>query len=329
MLPFRSTLRGTLVATALITAAALTGCSTGAAGAGSSSASTSTSSADSGTWAKSAGTIVFGAVPDQAGSDSNNKPLEDYIAKKTGYTVEYYPTADYTALIAAAVAGKVDMISSGGLQYVQADNKGAKLEAVAATRISAETTDPGYYSEAITAKGSGITSLAGAKGKTVCFVDPTSTSGFLYGLYQLKKAGLSVASTGTDANGNPTFKDFTAYFAGAHDTSEQAVASSQCDVGFAEDSVVTPAVKKGDVTVLGKSYVPGGPLAVSTTLPADVKAKLTTVLQGATVPAIKKAGVSMTDGFTTTYFGVHTETDTYYDGIRDLCTAIPAAECAK
>jgi len=312
-----------VAAAALVATAVLAGCSSS----GSDSGSASTT--DKGTWAKAEGTIVFGATPDQAGSDSNNKPLEDYLAKETGYKVEYYPTADYTALIAAAVAGKIDVMTSGALQYVMAVNKGAKLEPVAATLSSPDVTDPGYYSEAIVPTGSSITSLADAKGKKVCFVDPNSTSGFLFGLYQLSKAGLDVTSTGTDANGNPTFKDFTPYFAGAHDKSVQAVASKQCDVGFAEDTEAEAAAKKGEVTVLGKEYVPGGPLSISTVLPASAKAKITKALQGATVDAITKSGVTITDGFKTGYFGAQKEDKSYYKSITDLCKTIPAAKCAS
>ncbi|HEY0247175.1 MAG TPA: phosphate/phosphite/phosphonate ABC transporter substrate-binding protein [Gryllotalpicola sp.] len=315
-----------LATAALITAAALAGCSSSNS---TGSKSDSSGSSDSTGWAKANGTIVFGATPDQAGSDSNNKPLEDYIAKETGDKVEYYPTADYTALIAAAVAGKIDVMSSGALQYVMAVNKGAKLEPVAATLTSPDVQDPGYYSEAIVPKGSSITSLADAKGKTVCFVDPNSTSGFLFGLYQLSKAGLDVTSSGADANGNPTFKDFKPFFAGAHDKSVQAVASKQCDVGFAEDTEAEAAAKQGKITVIGKEYVAGGPLSISTSLPADVKTKLSTVLAGASVDAITSSGVSLTDGFTTGYFGAQKEDASYYKSITDLCNSIPAAKCAK
>ncbi|WP_267422247.1 MULTISPECIES: phosphate/phosphite/phosphonate ABC transporter substrate-binding protein [unclassified Curtobacterium] len=322
----RSTRIGIVGSVLTLAVVALTGCSassTAATGDGTAAA------ASSGTWAKAKGTLVFGAVPDQAGSDANNKPLEEYIAKKTGYQVEYYPTADYTALIAAAVAGKVDVMSSGGLQYVQATNKGASLAPVAATLSSPDVKDPGYYSEAITKAGSSVTSLKQAKGKTVCFVDPNSTSGFLFGLYQLNKAGVDVSTSGTDASGNPKFTAFTAYFAGAHDKSEQAVASGQCDVGFAEDSIAEPAAKKGDITVLGKQYVPGGPLSISTKLPKDVQTKLAGVLAGASPEAIKKAGITMTDGFTEGYFGAQAEDASYYKSIRDLCSTIPSADCAK
>lgn len=321
MMHLSHTKRAVAAATAALFALALASCSD--------SSDTSDSTSAPGTWAKAEGTIVFGAVPDKAGSDSNNKPLEDYIAKETGYKVEYYPTADYTALIAAAVAGKVDVMASGALQYVMAVNKGAQLEPVAAILNSPEVTDPGYYSEGVAQKGSSITSLAGAKGATICFVDPNSTSGFLFGLYQLQQAGLDVTSSGTDANGNPTFTDFTPVFAGAHDKVIQSVATGQCDIGFAEDTEAEPAAAKGDVTVISKEYVPGGPLSISSALPADVKTRLTQVLQGATVEAITASGVSLTDGFKTTYFGAQAKDTSYYQTIVDLCTSIPAAKCAS
>lgn len=316
-----------LIFASLLTAATLAGCSSTASTSG--SAASSSAPADTGKWAKASGTIVFAATPDQAGSDANVKPIEDYIAKKTGYKVEYYPTADYTALVAAAVAGKVDVTTSGALQYVMAVNKGAKLAPVAAQITSSKTQDPGYYSEVIVPSGSAISSIAGAKGKTICFVDPKSTSGFLFGLYQLHKAGIDVNSSGTDASGNPTFKDFTAHFAGAHDKSEQSVASKQCDIGFAEDSVAEAGVKKGEVKVLGKEYVPGGPFSISTTLPKDVQKKLTDALQSATPENIKAAGITVTEGFSSGYFGARAETADYYKSIAELCAQITAAKCSK
>lgn len=196
------TLLSVAVAGAL-SAAALTGCS-------------STDSASSG-WAKAPPeTLVFAAVPpDKAGSDANWKPMQNYLAKTTGYEVEYYPTSDYTALVAALVAGKADVGVMGGLQYVMATNKGAEIEPVAAGLTSPDAEDAGYFSEAIVAADSPIASLADAKGKSVCFVDPNSTSGFLFGLNALSKAGLDVTSTGQDANGRPTFDDFTPFFAAA------------------------------------------------------------------------------------------------------------------
>lgn len=312
-----------VAAAAAIAVAALAGCSSGGSSTGGSSSSSG------GKWAKAQGTLVFAAVPDQAGSDSNWKPVEDYIAKKTGEKVEYYPTSDYTAMIAAAVAGKVDVAAFSGLTYVQAENKGAKQVVASAVLSSPAVKDPGYYSEAIVPKGSPITSVAGFKGHKLCFVDPNSTSGFLFPLLTLSKAGISVDSSGQDASGNPKFAGFTAFFAGAHDKSVQAVAAKQCDAGFAEDTEADAAAKAGKVTVLNRQYVPGAPMTYSAALPADVQAKLKTVLGSASVANIQAAGISMTPGFKTTYFGAEPESDSYYGQIRAICSQIKAADCAS
>ncbi|TQS42075.1 phosphate/phosphite/phosphonate ABC transporter substrate-binding protein [Cryptosporangium phraense] len=306
-------------AAALLVVTALAGCS---------SDSDDSGSGGGGKWAKSSGTLVFGTVPDKAGSDSNWKPLEDYIAKKTGYKVEFYPTADYTALIAAAVAGKVDVAAFSGLTYVQATNKGAELNVASSVIASKGLTDPGYYSEAIVPAGSSITTLAGAKGKKVCFVDPNSTSGFLFGLLALQKAGLNVKSSGQDASGAPKFDDFTATFAGSHDKSVQAVGAKQCDVGFAEDSEAEPAAKKGTLKVIGKEYVPGGPLVYSKNLPQDAQDKIKPVLSSITLDQITAAGVDATEAFQEGFQAAKPETDDYYKSIRDICEQIPAAKCA-
>ncbi|ADP81831.1 phosphate/phosphite/phosphonate ABC transporter substrate-binding protein [Pseudofrankia inefficax] len=312
---------------AALSLAAVAAC--GSSDGGSTTAASSSSPAETGTFADSPGTIVFATVPDQAGSDSNWKPLEEYIAKQTGYKVKFFPTSDYTALIAAAVAGKVDVAAFSGLTYVNATNKGAKQQVVSAVIASAGLTDPGYYSEAIVPKGSDITSVAGFKGKTVCFVSKSSTSGFLFPMLALNKAGINIEASGADASGNPTFADFKASFAGAHDKSVQAVASKQCDAGFAEDSEAEAAAKDGSVTVLDKQYVPGGPITISTALPKSVQAKLTSALSSVTLDQISAAGITVTDGFKSSFQAAKPETDAYYDTIRSICTKVTAAKCAK
>jgi phosphonate transport system substrate-binding protein len=311
---------GLAVAT-LLGITALTGCS-------SKSDASDSVGGGSGKWASSSGTLVFGTVPDKAGSDSNWKPLEDYIAKQTGYKVQFYPTSDYTALIAAAVAGKVDVAAFSGLTYVQAVNKGAKLTVTSAVIASKGLTDPGYYSEAIVPAGSDITSVAGFKGKSLCFVDPNSTSGFLFPLLALNKAGISVDSSGSDASGAPQFSDFKATFAGSHDKSVQAVAAKQCEAGFAEDSEAEAAAAKGQVKVLDKQYVPGGPLVFSSTLPQDAQAKLKTTLSSITLDQMTSAGIATPDAFTSGFQAAKTEDDSYYKTIRDICQQVKAAKCA-
>ena len=280
---------------------------------------------DTGSFAVDKNTLVFATVPDKAGSDSAWQPLEQYIEKKTGLHVEFKPTTDYAALIAAGIAGQVDVGAFSGATYTLAEKKGAKFDLVSAVGVEAGASEPGYYSEAIVPKSSGISKVSDFKGKTICFVSPESTSGFFFPLQTLKKAGISVQSTGNDANGNPQFKDFTAYFAGAHDKSVAAVESGQCQVGFAEDAEADAAA---DLKVVDKELVPGGPLVISSTLPKAVKDKLVAALKDVTLDDITSSGAEVSDAFSANFqFAKEVKPD-FYDQIKDICATIPAAGCA-
>lgn len=302
----------------LVAAAALTGCSA--------QHTSAAATADKGTFAQDSGTIVVGNLPDETNGEASYQPVADYLAKETGLKVKFFPTTSYDSLIAAAVAGKVDVFTAGALEYEQVKAKGGDYAPVSLA-MSPGSSQPGYYSEAWVPKNSSITSVAQFKGKKVCFVSPSSTSGFLFPLDMLSKAGLSVKETGQDASGNPTFADFKAVFAGSHPKSAQAIAAGQCDVGFADD-VDTIDYQSG-IKSIEKEFVPGVPWEVSNKLPADVKAKVTKALQTANPATMKAAGVAITAQYTKVNSGVVPFQQKYYDTIDSLCKNIPAANCGK
>jgi phosphonate transport system substrate-binding protein len=312
----RSTRLGAVIATVLA-AAALTACS---------SQPASTASSDKGTFAQDSGTIVVGNLPDETNGEASYQPVADYLAKETGLKVKFFPTTSYDSLIAAAVAGKVDVFTAGALEYEQVKAKGGDYTPVS-LQMSPGSSEPGYYSEAWVPKSSSITDVSQFKGKTVCFVSPSSTSGFLFPLNMLSEAGLSVKETGQDASGNPTFADFNAVFAGSHPKSAQAIAAGQCDVGFADD--VDTADYQSGLTSIKKEFVPGVPWEVSNALPADVKTKVTKALQTANPDTMKAAGVAITAQYSQTNSGVVPFQQKYYDTIDSLCKNIAAANCGK
>ena len=296
------------LAGALVLAATLSSCSAGSTAAAGSDETASTK------YAADADTIVFGVVPDSVDTETNYQPLMDYLAKETGKKVEYHESTDYAALIEASVAGKIDVASFSGFTYVTAKNNGAKITPISSI-ITAEGQKPGYYSEAIVPKDSDITSLKGFEGKKVCFVDPSSTSGYLFPSYNLLKAGI-----------DPT-KDVTPVFAGKHDVSVQKVAAgTECDAGFAEDSEVE---KSKDVKVVAKTMVPGAPIVVSDTLPQAEKDTVTKALSDVTIDDIIAAGVTSadSDGFRSVFYGTKPVDDGYYDLIRDICKTTKSTTC--
>ncbi|KJL20518.1 Phosphate-import protein PhnD precursor [Microbacterium oxydans] len=259
-------------------------------------------------------TLVFGVVPDSVDTETNYQPLMDYIAEVTGKTVEYHESTDYAALIEAAVAGKVDVASFSGFTYVTATNNGAKLTPISSI-VTEEGQEPGYFSQAIVPAGSDIKSIEDFKGKKVCFVDPSSTSGYLFPTYNLLKAGIDPKT------------DITPVFAGKHDVSVTKVGEGvECEAGFAEDSEVE---KSDKVKVIDETMVPGAPLVYSSTLPDDVSKKLIDGLSEITIDDIIAAGIdgADTDAFRSVFYATKPVDDAYYDLIRDICKETEAEQC--
>lgn len=277
-------------------------------------ASAGESGADAASFAVDAETLVFGVVPDSVDTETNYQPLMDYIAKETGKTVEYHESTDYAALIEAAVAGKIDVASFSGFTYVTATNNGAEITPISSI-ITAEGQEPGYYSQAIVPAGSGIAGLEDFAGKKVCFVDPSSTSGYLFPTYNLIEAGIDPEA------------DITPVFAGKHDVSVTKVGEGvECEAGFAEDSEVAESDK---VKIVAETMVPGAPIVVSNTLPEELKAQLTDILGEVTIDDIIAAGIDSADseGFRSVFYATKPVDDEYYDTIRDICEKTEAEQC--
>ncbi|AKV86448.1 phosphate/phosphite/phosphonate ABC transporter substrate-binding protein [Microbacterium sp. CFBP9023] len=300
-----------VLAGAAILALGLAACSGSAEATGASGADASSAA---GGFAVDENTLVFGVVPDSVDTETNYQPLMDYIAEITGKTVEYHESTDYAALIEAAVAGKVDVASFSGFTYVTATNNGAKLTPISSI-VTEEGQEPGYYSQAIVPADSDISSIEDFAGKKVCFVDPSSTSGYLFPSYNLLEAGIDPKT------------DITPVFAGKHDVSVQKVGEGvECEVGFAEDSEVE---KSDAVKVIDETMVPGAPLVYSSTLPDDVAQELIDGLSEITIDDIIAAGIegADTDAFRSVFYATKPVDDAYYDLIRDICKETEAEQC--
>lgn len=186
---------------------------------------------------------------------------------------------------------------------------------------------PGYQSYGITRPGSGINSIADYKGKKICFVDPNSTSGFLYPSAALIDAGI-------DPN-----KDITAVMTGGHDASALAVLHGQCDAGFAEDSMIDTTLPKkgqlkpGELNVIWKSEViAGAPVAISDDLDPELKTKIANAFQTkANIDYFNSAGFcasACTAADDAGDWGYAKVDDAFYDGVRKVCDITKAKQCS-
>lgn len=302
-----------VAAAAAIAALALTACSSG-------TTAEETPTAEAGTFASGdENVLIFGVVPDTESTQNNWEPLSQYISIVTGKDVQFFEAADYTALIEASIAGKVDIAALSGFTYYNAWKNGADITPFAGI-VSGELTEPGYYSVAFANPSSGITTTEEFAGKNICFVSETSTSGRLFPALALKEAGID-PTTGV-----------TPVFAGKHDASlEKVVAGTECVAGFAEDAVADPAIAAGKVVEISRQIVPGAPIVYQNALPQSVIDVLVGELSDVTLEQMIEAGVEVADVEAAKEWmaGLKPVDDSYYDVIRDLCEQLPEVEaCA-
>lgn len=306
----------TAVAAALLTAA-LAGCGESAA-------------AGSGGDASSADpdTLVFAAIPAEESSSlqESYQPVIDMLEAETGKTVEFRQATDYAAVIEGQLAGQIHIAQYGPLSFVLAQTEGADISPVGAY-IDAEGEEPGYQSYGITRPGSGIDSIEDFAGRTVCFVEPNSTSGYLYPTAGLIEAGIDPET------------DITPVFAGSHDASVLEVAAGRCDAGFAFDSMVdtqlieTGALQAGAVeTVWESDTIPGSPVAISNTLSPELQETLATAFaEHANTDYLLANGFCEGDcpvGDEDSW-GYAAVDDAFYDAIREVCETTQNENCTE
>ncbi len=273
--------------------------------------------------------IVFAAVP----SEQNERLQESYQATidileaELGVTIEFFQAADYAGVIEAMIAKKVDVAQFGPFSYVIAKANGAEIEPIGAM-VSEKGGEPGYQSYGITQSSNAeIDGLEDFAGRKVCFVDPGSTSGFLY-----PSAGLLAANIDPESG-------VKGIFAGGHDASAISVAKGDCEAGFAFDAMVDTElieagdIKAGDLKVVWKSeIIAGSPAAVRTDLPASlVEAIKTAFVEKVNIDYAVESGVcaaaddcSFSDEGNYGYVAVE---DSYFDGVRKVCEITKSAKC--
>jgi phosphonate transport system substrate-binding protein len=298
-------------------------------------------------------TLSFGAVPAENASslEADFATTKAILEAELGLDeIEFFQATDYAGVIEGMIANRIDVAQFGGFSYVIATSNGADIS-VAGVMTEGPDVEPGYRSYGITQAGNAeINSIDDFAGKNICFVDPGSTSGFLFPSEGLLAAGIDPSETSTEIN--PTF-------AGGHDASAISVANGDCDAGFAYDSMVTSQlIESGDISgvidtvedetvneadanlkIVWKSQtIAGAPMAISNTLPADFIAAFQEVVttkvnadwaiaNGYCSGTVEENDCSFSDEDGT--WGFVSKGDSFYDGIRQVCKITGASKCVS
>lgn len=268
-------------------------------GVASPSADESQPTASNGGTAERPDKLVLGLVPSREADVliENAQPLADHLSQELGIPVESFVPTDYTALVAAMEAGTADIGAFGPFSLLQAQTiAGADiiLQSARDGKVTYHTqwmtNDPDTYCEdepqadedgflfcngTLEAEDGPIGEEAIAQipeGTTVSFVEPASTSGYIFPAVQLIGAGIN-PETGVEP-----------IFSGGHDNSVIAVCNGDAEVGVAFDDART-ILEEGDcedmdeVVVFAYSQeIPNDGVAVRGELPEDLRQQIADTL---------------------------------------------------
>jgi len=194
--------------------------------------------------------------------------IAECLSKMTGLAYKIEVGTTFAASIEAMGANKAQVGFLNTFSVLLAQQKYGIVPALAVLRkyntnavdpdkAEAGKLTPYYKGQFIAKKDSGIKSFADLKGKTFCFVDPNSTSGYIIPRIILK------------ANGIDPDKDFKAtQNAGSHNNVGIAVYKGDCDAGVSYVDVLTDAAAnlKEKFPDIAEKVVP---FAVTDRIPSD------------------------------------------------------------
>ncbi len=255
--------------------------------------------------------LVFGFVPsveaDKIAKDA--QPMADFLTKELGMPVTTFTSTEYSGLIEAMGSGKVDIGSLTPLGYVLAKNQGYADVILKTKRKGALT----YHSMFVAKDDSGIKKIEDAKGKRMAWVDPQSTSGYLFPAAYLKGKGIEPDS----------FFSQTTY-AGSHDGAIRAVYNGDVDVAAVYDDARNkleqelPDVKTKIVKIGQTDEIPNDTISVRPTLDPALAAKIKAAfLKYADTPDGKKTLFTVYE-----VDGLVDATDADYDPVRQVAKSM-------
>ena len=146
------------------------------------------------------------------------------ITKLSGIPIRAQVASDYAGVIEAVRSRRVDLAFVHPVGYVLA-NREAGCQILVRDVWQGKTA---YTARFYVRKGSGIEKVEDLRGKTVAFVDPASSSGYIYPMVLLVKRGLV-----KDRDPKTFFKD--ALFAGTHEAALQSVVHGRVDAAASFD----------------------------------------------------------------------------------------------
>lgn len=254
--------------------------------------------------------IVLAFVPSGEAPEiiASAETVAGLLEEKTGYVIEGSVATSYAAVIEAMGAGKAHMGTLATFAYLLAHEKYGVDVALVSVRYGSAY----YKGQIIVGADTGITKIEDLAGKTVCWVDAASTSGYIIPRVMLKAAGVDPE------------KDLAQEVeAGSHPNVVLAVYSGDCDAGATyidargtiEDE--HPDVNEKVLVIAESDEIPNDGLQFIKDFPADMREKI--VQAFVDIMASEEGAEAM--GLAYGWDEVIEKDDSFYNPFRDTLDA--------
>ncbi len=214
--------------------------------------------------------IVMSFVPsgDTQEIIAGGNEIADMISERSGLTIEANVATSYAAVVEAMGAGNAQVGWLNTFAYVLANERHDVEVALATVRRG----EPYYTGQIIANVDSGIETLADISGKTMCYVDPLSTSGYIIPRIMLAAEGVDIDALESQE-------------AGSHPNVVTAVYNGDCDAGATfVDARTAIAEEFPDVNdkvkiVAESPPIPNDTVAFASDVPEEIRTQVVTALQ--------------------------------------------------
>ena len=223
---------------------------------------------------------------------NSNECLREMTEDLLGVETKLFAPADYNGVLQGLLGGTIDMAWLGASGYAKVWLNDPKAVEPVMVKVNVDG-GYGYYSVGFARKDADIKNLDEMKDRVFAFGDPNSTSGYLIPSIEIPAAGYSMEP-------GDYFGDIK--FSGGHEQTIVGVNNGDFDAGVAwadgrgnwDDGSNAGALRRvvgaglvdmNDLVQIWQSKpIPEGPVVMRTTLPADVKVKMATLM--ASLPSI-------------------------------------------
>lgn len=261
--------------------------------------------------------VQFVPTNNDGSMEAQAEPFANYLSEALGREVNVTLAVDYTTIVEAMASGQVDLGIMPPAAYVQARELGAaeailtsvlgKYDDETGEPVDGETTGS-FQAEILVRADSELETLEDLVGTNIATLSPTSASGYIYPVAEMKEAGIDVTSDVTLTPVNDIPSALTSVLNGQQDAAFSFEGTRYVfNDAFEED--LTEVLR---VLYLTEGEIPNDAIAVQPAMDEDLKETIKEVFLNMADDEEGAAAMSMWS-----HLGYTEVDEAVYDTVRD------------